>query len=57
MKGANSYGQLCLGHQEDTLTPQEVHHKPQSIHSIIGGGGHTAVISGLPIVKFVFHVV
>ena len=46
-KGANSYGQLCLGHQHDKLTPHEIDYKPESICSVTGGGGHTAVISGL----------
>ncbi|NXH60277.1 SRGEF factor, partial [Rhabdornis inornatus] len=44
--GANSYGQLGLGHKEDVLVPQalkEVSCKCQDITSIAGGGGHSAV--------------
>jgi len=48
-KGANSYGQLGLGHKEDVLVPQslkDVSCKCQDIKSITGGGGHSAVITG-----------
>ncbi|NXI51031.1 SRGEF factor, partial [Chloroceryle aenea] len=46
--GANSYGQLGLGHKEDVLEPQllkDVSCKCQDIRSITGGGGHSAVIT------------
>ncbi|NXF81167.1 SRGEF factor, partial [Sclerurus mexicanus] len=46
--GANSYGQLGLGHKEDMLVPQalkDVSCKCQDIASIAGGGGHSAVIT------------
>lgn len=49
LKGANSYGQLGLGHKEDVLVPQaleDVSCKCQDIASIAGGGGHSAVITG-----------
>lgn len=49
LKGANSYGQLGLGHKEDVLVPQslkDVSCKRQDIRSITGGGGHSAVITG-----------
>ncbi|XP_041572761.2 secretion-regulating guanine nucleotide exchange factor isoform X7 [Taeniopygia guttata] len=48
-EGANSYGQLGLGHKEDVLVPQalqDVCCKCQDITSIAGGGGHSAVITG-----------
>ncbi|XP_064921322.1 secretion-regulating guanine nucleotide exchange factor isoform X3 [Columba livia] len=47
--GANSYGQLGLGHKEDVLVPQslkDVSCKCQDIKSITGGGGHSALITG-----------
>ncbi|KYO22110.1 secretion-regulating guanine nucleotide exchange factor isoform C [Alligator mississippiensis] len=46
--GANSYGQLGLGHKEDVLLPQSLEIFPcnqQRIKSITGGGGHSAVIT------------
>ncbi|NXC19773.1 SRGEF factor, partial [Corythaeola cristata] len=46
--GANSYGQLGLGHKEDVLVPQslkDVSCKCQDIINITGGGGHSAVIT------------
>lgn len=50
-KGANSHGQLCLGHKEDVLLPKNCSESdlPENvvISSITGGGGHTAVITGL----------
>lgn len=49
LKGANSYGQLGLGHKEDVLVPQalkDVSCECQDIASIAGGGGHSAVITG-----------
>nr|XP_038035485.1 secretion-regulating guanine nucleotide exchange factor isoform X3 [Anas platyrhynchos] len=47
--GANSYGQLGVGHKEDVLIPQslkDVSCKCEDIKSITGGGGHSAVITG-----------
>ncbi|NWS93203.1 SRGEF factor, partial [Toxostoma redivivum] len=47
--GANSYGQLGLGHKEDVLVPQalkDVSCKCQDITSIAGGGGHSAITTG-----------
>ncbi|NXD11818.1 SRGEF factor, partial [Nothocercus nigrocapillus] len=46
--GANSYGQLGLGHREDVLVPQplkDVCCKGQGFKSITGGGGHSAVVT------------
>ncbi|XP_066481773.1 secretion-regulating guanine nucleotide exchange factor isoform X2 [Tiliqua scincoides] len=47
--GANSYGQLGLGHKEDVLVPQVVKEFPckqKNIRNITGGGGHSAVVTG-----------
>ncbi|XP_029438737.1 secretion-regulating guanine nucleotide exchange factor isoform X3 [Rhinatrema bivittatum] len=44
--GANSYGQLGLGHKNDVLVPEELEDFPVcllSIRSITGGGGHSAI--------------
>ncbi|XP_032212785.1 secretion-regulating guanine nucleotide exchange factor isoform X4 [Mustela erminea] len=45
--GANSYGQLGLGHKEDVLLPQQLSDfcKPEYIRRITGGGGHSAVVT------------
>ncbi|XP_062950567.1 secretion-regulating guanine nucleotide exchange factor isoform X2 [Cynocephalus volans] len=45
--GANSYGQLGLGHKEDMLLPQQLNDfcKPECVRSITGGGGHSAVVT------------
>ncbi|XP_055989047.1 secretion-regulating guanine nucleotide exchange factor isoform X2 [Sorex fumeus] len=45
--GANSYGQLGLGHKEDVLLPQQlsVFCRPESVRKITGGGGHSAVVT------------
>lgn len=45
--GANSYGQLGLGHKEDMLLPQQVNDfcKPGRVRRITGGGGHSAVVT------------
>ncbi|XP_024786588.4 secretion-regulating guanine nucleotide exchange factor isoform X4 [Pan paniscus] len=45
--GANSYGQLGLGHKEDVLLPQQLNDfcKPRSVRRITGGGGHSAVVT------------
>ncbi|NWV00600.1 SRGEF factor, partial [Upupa epops] len=48
--GANSYGQLGLGHREDVLVPQslkDVSCKCEEIKSITGGGGHSALITAM----------
>ncbi|XP_073898715.1 LOW QUALITY PROTEIN: secretion-regulating guanine nucleotide exchange factor [Castor canadensis] len=45
--GANSYGQLGLGHKEDVLLPQPLNDfcNPGCIKRITGGGGHSAVVT------------
>ncbi|XP_034851336.1 secretion-regulating guanine nucleotide exchange factor isoform X1 [Mirounga leonina] len=45
--GANSYGQLGLGHKEDVLLPQQLNDfcKPECIRRITGGGGHSAAVT------------
>ncbi|XP_043337264.1 secretion-regulating guanine nucleotide exchange factor isoform X1 [Cervus canadensis] len=45
--GANSYGQLGLGHKEDVLSAQQLNDfcKPGCIKRITGGGGHSAVVT------------
>ncbi|KAM7086019.1 secretion-regulating guanine nucleotide exchange factor isoform 3-T3 [Molossus nigricans] len=45
--GANSYGQLGLGHKEDVLVPQQLNDfcKPVCVRRITGGGGHSAVVT------------
>ncbi|XP_069928793.1 secretion-regulating guanine nucleotide exchange factor isoform X2 [Oryctolagus cuniculus] len=45
--GANSYGQLGLGHKEDVLLPQQLNDfcKSKCIRRITGGGGHSAVVT------------
>ncbi|XP_037378626.1 secretion-regulating guanine nucleotide exchange factor isoform X6 [Talpa occidentalis] len=45
--GANSYGQLGLGHKEDVLLPQQLDEfcKPGCVKRITGGGGHSAVVT------------
>uniref|UniRef100_A0A8C9PUR6 Secretion regulating guanine nucleotide exchange factor n=1 Tax=Spermophilus dauricus TaxID=99837 RepID=A0A8C9PUR6_SPEDA len=45
--GANSYGQLGLGHKEDVLLPQQLNDfcKPECVRRITGGGGHSAIIT------------
>ncbi|XP_069888877.1 secretion-regulating guanine nucleotide exchange factor isoform X2 [Dipodomys merriami] len=47
LEGANSYGQLGLGHKEDVLLPQKLKDfcKPGHIKKITGGGGHSAVVT------------
>ncbi|XP_004418715.1 PREDICTED: secretion-regulating guanine nucleotide exchange factor [Ceratotherium simum simum] len=47
VKGANSYGQLGLGHKEDVLLPQQLNDfcKPRCVRRITGGGGHSAVVT------------
>nr|XP_008530821.1 PREDICTED: secretion-regulating guanine nucleotide exchange factor [Equus przewalskii] len=46
-QGANSYGQLGLGHKEDVLLPQQLNDfcKPGCVRRITGGGGHSAVVT------------
>ncbi|XP_034976350.1 secretion-regulating guanine nucleotide exchange factor isoform X3 [Zootoca vivipara] len=46
--GANSYGQLGLGHKEDVLLPQAIKELPcsqKNITSITGGGGHSVIVT------------
>ncbi|XP_047371857.1 secretion-regulating guanine nucleotide exchange factor isoform X3 [Sciurus carolinensis] len=45
--GANSYGQLGLGHKEDVLLPQQLNDfcKPECVRMITGGGGHSAIVT------------
>ncbi|XP_007497077.2 secretion-regulating guanine nucleotide exchange factor [Monodelphis domestica] len=45
--GANSYGQLGLGHKEDVLEPQRLNDfcDPKHIRMLTGGGGHSAVVT------------
>ncbi|KAI4564689.1 hypothetical protein MJT46_019777, partial [Ovis ammon polii x Ovis aries] len=45
--GANSYGQLGLGHKEDVLSAQQLSDfcKSGCIKQITGGGGHSAVVT------------
>ncbi|XP_036620996.1 secretion-regulating guanine nucleotide exchange factor [Trichosurus vulpecula] len=45
--GANSYGQLGLGHKEDMLEPQRLNDfcDPKRIKLLTGGGGHSAVVT------------
>lgn len=47
-QGANSYGQLGLGHKEDVLLPQQLSDfcEPRCIKSVTGGGGHSAAVTG-----------
>ncbi|XP_055469470.1 secretion-regulating guanine nucleotide exchange factor isoform X2 [Psammomys obesus] len=45
--GANSYGQLGLGHKEDVFMPQRLSDfcRPGCIRSVTGGGGHSAAVT------------
>ncbi|XP_028644705.1 secretion-regulating guanine nucleotide exchange factor isoform X4 [Grammomys surdaster] len=45
--GANSYGQLGLGHKEDVFLPQQLSDfcKPGHIKNVTGGGGHSVVVT------------
>ncbi|XP_006892093.1 PREDICTED: secretion-regulating guanine nucleotide exchange factor [Elephantulus edwardii] len=45
--GANSHGQLGLGHKEDVLLPQRLNDfcDPGCVQRITGGGGHSAVVT------------
>ncbi|XP_062859486.1 secretion-regulating guanine nucleotide exchange factor isoform X2 [Trichomycterus rosablanca] len=45
--GANSYGQLGLGHAEDQRIPQcaDCGNKARTVRAITGGGGHSAIIT------------
>nr|XP_034344559.1 secretion-regulating guanine nucleotide exchange factor isoform X6 [Arvicanthis niloticus] len=47
LRGANSYGQLGLGHKEDVFLPQQLSDfcKPGCIKSVTGGGGHSVVVT------------
>ncbi|XP_030845433.1 secretion-regulating guanine nucleotide exchange factor [Strongylocentrotus purpuratus] len=44
--GANSYGQLGLGHQKDHLLPENLKTFPEDVKTIVGGGGHTVFLTG-----------
>ncbi|MGH0165471.1 UNVERIFIED_CONTAM: hypothetical protein FKN15_063764 [Acipenser sinensis] len=47
--GANSYGQLGLGHKEDVLQPEGARLGQcleGGVRSLSGGGGHSAVVTG-----------
>lgn len=49
LQGANSYGQLGLGHKQDVLLPQALQEfagSQKALRNIAGGGGHSAVITG-----------
>ncbi|XP_038047189.1 secretion-regulating guanine nucleotide exchange factor-like [Patiria miniata] len=43
--GANSFGQLALGHTRDCLIPEVVDHPPEGIVSLAGGAGHTTLLT------------
>ncbi|XP_005380449.1 PREDICTED: secretion-regulating guanine nucleotide exchange factor isoform X2 [Chinchilla lanigera] len=45
--GANSYGQLGLGHKEDVLLPQQLTDfcEPRCVRKISGGGGHSIIVT------------
>ncbi|XP_063107844.1 secretion-regulating guanine nucleotide exchange factor isoform X5 [Cavia porcellus] len=45
--GANSYGQLGLGHKEDILLPQQLTDfcEPGCVRKIAGGGGHSVIVT------------
>ncbi|XP_042301777.1 secretion-regulating guanine nucleotide exchange factor isoform X2 [Sceloporus undulatus] len=46
--GANSYGQLGLGHREDVFLPQALQGflcNQENIKNITGGGGHSAILT------------
>jgi len=48
LQGANSYGQLCSGHHEDTLIPSQCSVEVKLIENIAevtGGGGHTVLLT------------
>eukprot|EP00058_Branchiostoma_floridae_P022901 XP_002608391.1 hypothetical protein BRAFLDRAFT_95399 [Branchiostoma floridae] len=44
-KGANSYGQLGVGHCDDRHSPQQLEGVNFRVKAVTGGGGHTAFIS------------
>ncbi|CAH1256903.1 SERGEF [Branchiostoma lanceolatum] len=43
--GANSYGQLGLGHRDDRHSPQQLEGVNFRVKAVTGGGGHTVFIS------------
>lgn len=43
--GANSYGQLGLGHCDDQLLPQPLVEFPENVSVASGGGGHTLFVT------------
>lgn len=55
LQGANSYGQLGLGHKEDVLLPQQLSNfcEPGCIRSVTGGGGHSAAVTGSSLHKWI----
>ena len=57
-QGANSYGQLCIGHKNDVSFPEnvDVSRLPEhlAIAMINGGGGHTAITTGCQIFMVYF---
>lgn len=42
--GANSYGQLGLGHCEDSMVPTTVGGIRGQVREVVGGGGHTVIL-------------
>ena len=49
LQGANSYGQLGVGHTDDKLLPVRVELESCEVKQISGGGGHTIVLTSKPI--------
>ncbi|KAI8494340.1 hypothetical protein Bbelb_281000 [Branchiostoma belcheri] len=45
LAGANSYGQLGVGHRDDRHSPQQLQGVNFRVKVVTGGGGHTAFIS------------
>ncbi|CAH1256948.1 SERGEF [Branchiostoma lanceolatum] len=43
--GANSYGQLGVGHRDDRHSPQQLEGVNFRVKAVTGGGGHTVLIS------------
>ncbi|XP_071809806.1 secretion-regulating guanine nucleotide exchange factor-like [Asterias amurensis] len=43
--GANSFGQLALGHNRDCLIPEVIVHPPEGVTAVAGGAGHTALLT------------
>lgn len=57
-QGANSYGQLGLGHKEDALLPSECMSSERDPAccpvQVAGGGGHTIILTSVFSIKQVF---